>query len=229
MEPRGSGSGGSGDQDADDAAAAAAAALAQTVCQVCGSGDDEASTLLCDGCDDGYHLACLRPPLALVPEEDWFCPGCVAAAGGAGTVQIEQVEIDSSAEEQEEEAQEEEEEEEEEDDELPSRGGGVVVGGSREGFHKRARSLLFIGEEEDEKDEERWEEAGGEVEKREVGCTHGDATGKDSVGKGVLDGGRPPVAPTTATLFGFEAFRFIGESSHPTLLEGRATRKEDRW
>ena len=49
----GGGGGGGDDDDDDDEAAAEAAALAealdQTVCRVCGCGDDEANTLLCDG------------------------------------------------------------------------------------------------------------------------------------------------------------------------------------
>ena len=32
-------------------------------CEVCASAADAASMLLCDGCDDGYHMACLRPRL----------------------------------------------------------------------------------------------------------------------------------------------------------------------
>ncbi|XP_052216832.1 remodeling and spacing factor 1-like [Dreissena polymorpha] len=32
--------------------------------------------LLCDKCDAGYHTACLRPPLMVIPEGDWFCPPC---------------------------------------------------------------------------------------------------------------------------------------------------------
>ena len=32
--------------------------------------------LLCDGCDHGYHMYCLRPPLADIPEGDWFCYDC---------------------------------------------------------------------------------------------------------------------------------------------------------
>lgn len=32
--------------------------------------------LLCDKCDDGFHTACLRPPLMLIPDGDWFCPPC---------------------------------------------------------------------------------------------------------------------------------------------------------
>lgn len=32
--------------------------------------------LLCDRCDQGYHLDCLDPPLDEVPIEDWFCSQC---------------------------------------------------------------------------------------------------------------------------------------------------------
>jgi hypothetical protein len=32
--------------------------------------------LLCDACDRGYHIYCLKPRLYEVPAEDWFCPPC---------------------------------------------------------------------------------------------------------------------------------------------------------
>lgn len=32
--------------------------------------------LLCDRCDQGYHMYCLEPPLDEVPIEDWFCSAC---------------------------------------------------------------------------------------------------------------------------------------------------------
>ncbi len=32
--------------------------------------------LLCDGCDDAYHLSCLNPVLHDVPDGDWYCPAC---------------------------------------------------------------------------------------------------------------------------------------------------------
>jgi len=47
-----------------------------TFCEECGLGDREDRLLLCDGCDRGYHLECLDPPLNRVPRGDWFCPGC---------------------------------------------------------------------------------------------------------------------------------------------------------
>ena len=32
----------------------------------------------CDRCPAVYHLHCLKPPLAEVPEGDWTCPSCIA-------------------------------------------------------------------------------------------------------------------------------------------------------
>ncbi|KAM8861838.1 uncharacterized protein phrf1 isoform 1-T2 [Synchiropus picturatus] len=52
--------------------------LEQTNCEVCGTSDREDRLLLCDGCDAGYHMECLTPPLDAVPIEEWFCPECVA-------------------------------------------------------------------------------------------------------------------------------------------------------
>ena len=32
--------------------------------------------LLCDGCDRGHHMYCLKPKLKAVPKGDWFCNDC---------------------------------------------------------------------------------------------------------------------------------------------------------
>ncbi|XP_061773603.1 PHD and RING finger domain-containing protein 1 isoform X2 [Nerophis ophidion] len=52
--------------------------LDQTNCEVCQGSDREDRLLLCDGCDAGYHMECLTPPMDTVPVEEWFCPECVA-------------------------------------------------------------------------------------------------------------------------------------------------------
>ena len=70
----------------DDGGDGLAAALEQTVCRKCGGDEDDASTLLCDGCDDAWHLWCLTPPLADVPDGDWFCPSCVGGGWDADEV-----------------------------------------------------------------------------------------------------------------------------------------------
>ncbi|EZA62404.1 PHD and RING finger domain-containing protein [Ooceraea biroi] len=48
-----------------------------TFCEICNQSDREDRMLLCDGCDRGYHLECLTPPMTTVPIEEWFCPECV--------------------------------------------------------------------------------------------------------------------------------------------------------
>ena len=50
----------------------------QYMCLVCGNGTAEDRLLLCDGCDDSYHIFCLIPPLHDVPKGDWRCPKCLA-------------------------------------------------------------------------------------------------------------------------------------------------------
>lgn len=49
-------------------------------CQVCDGTDTGHSNdiLLCDGegCNKGYHQACLRPKVKVAPEGEWLCPDC---------------------------------------------------------------------------------------------------------------------------------------------------------
>lgn len=47
-----------------------------TPCRYCDESNDPEWILLCDMCDDGYHIACCNPPLMLVPDGDWYCPPC---------------------------------------------------------------------------------------------------------------------------------------------------------
>ncbi|XP_042481958.1 histone-lysine N-methyltransferase ATXR6 [Macadamia integrifolia] len=48
----------------------------ETFCEECRSGDAAEELLLCDKCDRGFHLFCLRPILVSVPKGLWFCPPC---------------------------------------------------------------------------------------------------------------------------------------------------------
>ncbi|KAG5281888.1 hypothetical protein AALO_G00049910 [Alosa alosa] len=52
--------------------------VVKVTCQVCRKGDNDEYLLLCDGCDRGCHMFCLRPKVTEVPEGDWYCPICVA-------------------------------------------------------------------------------------------------------------------------------------------------------
>lgn len=48
----------------------------EDACKHCGLTNHPELILLCDLCDSGYHTACLRPPLMIIPDGEWFCPPC---------------------------------------------------------------------------------------------------------------------------------------------------------
>ncbi|NWY16259.1 PHRF1 protein, partial [Aphelocoma coerulescens] len=66
-----------------------------TFCEVCGRSDREDRLLLCDGCDAGYHMECLNPPLSEVPVDEWFCPACapMGANGAADADHVSEEEV----------------------------------------------------------------------------------------------------------------------------------------
>ncbi|KAL1447651.1 hypothetical protein MTO96_028454 [Rhipicephalus appendiculatus] len=45
-------------------------------CRICRRRRDPERMLLCDGCDRGHHLYCLKPPLEEIPKGDWYCISC---------------------------------------------------------------------------------------------------------------------------------------------------------
>ena len=51
-------------------------------CEVCGMPDEEHIMLLCDGCNSGWHIYCLEPPLEDVPDGEWLCPRCTSSGIG---------------------------------------------------------------------------------------------------------------------------------------------------
>lgn len=51
------------------------------VCEICKRNENDDALLLCDGCNRGYHLYCLKPPLSSVPKTDWYCLHCLTAIG----------------------------------------------------------------------------------------------------------------------------------------------------
>lgn len=52
--------------------------LDSLICSICGeaSEDDEDKLLICDLCQEGFHMFCLDPPLATVPKGSWYCEKC---------------------------------------------------------------------------------------------------------------------------------------------------------
>lgn len=45
-------------------------------CEECRSGESEGEILLCDKCDKGFHMNCVRPIVVRVPIGSWLCPSC---------------------------------------------------------------------------------------------------------------------------------------------------------
>ncbi|KAI7904086.1 uncharacterized protein BX663DRAFT_506344 [Cokeromyces recurvatus] len=55
--------------------------LDSDTCEICGKNEDEDKLLLCDGCNRGYHMYCLKPRLTSIPKTDWYCIQCLTAVG----------------------------------------------------------------------------------------------------------------------------------------------------
>ena len=45
-------------------------------CKICRHNGIGTTLILCDDCNVGYHLQCLRPSLSEVPEGHWSCLAC---------------------------------------------------------------------------------------------------------------------------------------------------------
>jgi ribosomal protein L37AE/L43A len=47
------------------------------MCEQCGSGNNSEELLLCDKCDNGFHMKCVRPIVVRIPIGSWICPKCL--------------------------------------------------------------------------------------------------------------------------------------------------------
>ncbi|GAM25229.1 hypothetical protein SAMD00019534_084040 [Acytostelium subglobosum LB1] len=54
--------------------------VSQIKCEACNKDDKEDSFVLCDTCNNGYHIYCVSPPLTEVPDEKWECQRCTGLA-----------------------------------------------------------------------------------------------------------------------------------------------------
>lgn len=74
-------------------------------------------TLLCDECNRGWHMYCMKPKITEIPKGDWFCIKCRPDDYVRSTRKRRQVFV----EEEEEEEEDEEEEEQTADETLDER------------------------------------------------------------------------------------------------------------
>ena len=56
-------------------------------CQLCGSAEDDEKMVLCDRCDGGYHIYCLRPKVKDIPDGEWLCADCNSDRAGKQTTE----------------------------------------------------------------------------------------------------------------------------------------------
>lgn len=53
-------------------------------CETCGKNEDLSNILVCESCDNGYHMYCLDPQVTHKPDYDWHCPRCLVGDGQFG-------------------------------------------------------------------------------------------------------------------------------------------------
>ncbi|XP_071081443.1 bromodomain adjacent to zinc finger domain protein 1A-like [Haliotis cracherodii] len=89
-------------------------------CRICRRKGDGEKMLLCDGCDRGHHMYCLKPPVEKVPTGDWYCPNCKPKEVKRSPRKDRRKTFEEEEQEVEEEENDDEEEEEEEDSDAES-------------------------------------------------------------------------------------------------------------
>ncbi|XP_027094712.1 PHD finger protein EHD3-like isoform X2 [Coffea arabica] len=47
-------------------------------CKRCGGKADGRDCLVCDSCEEMYHVACIEPPIKESPQRSWYCASCTA-------------------------------------------------------------------------------------------------------------------------------------------------------
>ncbi|XP_071850696.1 tyrosine-protein kinase BAZ1B-like isoform X2 [Apostichopus japonicus] len=85
-------------------------------CKICRKKGDTSQILLCDECNQPFHLLCLRPALTSVPSGEWKCPSCAPLAQRPGRKRNYKDMVETDEESEEEEEDEEESENEDSDD-----------------------------------------------------------------------------------------------------------------
>lgn len=52
-------------------------------CKICGEIEDVKNCLVCDSCEEMYHVACIEPAIEEIPQRSWYCVSCTANGIGS--------------------------------------------------------------------------------------------------------------------------------------------------
>ncbi|CAM6123295.1 unnamed protein product [Calypogeia fissa] len=67
------------------APATAGGAETTTLCAVCRQPEIKRQTIICDGCEQSFHVSCVRMPAESANDfDDWTCPSCTGAFNASG-------------------------------------------------------------------------------------------------------------------------------------------------
>jgi bromodomain adjacent to zinc finger domain protein 1A len=138
-------------------------------CRLCKRKGDADKMLLCDKCDCGHHIYCLRPPLQEIPEGDWFCADCKPKDVEKTPRKIRKSFVAEYEEDENEDANGEEssDEDDNDDDEEESESDSYAAAAAAANKKRNARGKKKVSEEEDNSEEENEEGEGEEEEEEE--------------------------------------------------------------
>ncbi|XP_035549311.1 uncharacterized protein LOC109014047 isoform X2 [Juglans regia] len=64
------------DDSAEDAGPSSGSSCSRS-CKICGHTDTTLNMLICDNCEDAFHVSCLNPRMKKIPDDEWFCYSCL--------------------------------------------------------------------------------------------------------------------------------------------------------
>ncbi|XP_030952472.1 uncharacterized protein LOC115975712 isoform X2 [Quercus lobata] len=61
---------------AEDAGTSSGGSCSQS-CKICGHSESTLNMLICDLCEEAFHVSCFNPRMKKIPTDEWFCYSCL--------------------------------------------------------------------------------------------------------------------------------------------------------